>query len=416
MNMFYTGLGISRSLGEHGVSVVGLTAQRGIYGNYTRYAHVRRCPDSREASEELLEALIRIGEEIGSRSIIFPTRDDDCLFLDRFRVELDPYFIPVLPPSAALRRCLDKWETYLLAKDAGVPTPGCYLVEDEDQLADVSAKVGFPCVLKPVSSHDWRKGANWKVVGARKAIGISSQRELLREYTKVARAGKRVLIQEMIPGDDNCLTIVACYLDRASNWVAAFGTRKLAQSPAGFGTGCVVQAIECPDLHERTVRLLRTIGYSGIAEVEYKWDSRNEQFQLIEINPRPWDQHRLGASSGVDLIYLAYCEHAGLPKPAFVPRIFGHKWIAEDAFFMMILRLLWKRDRSLWSVLRTVQGKRVYAIWSWKDPLPLLLYLLRRFVPGLLSEVRRFLWSALKVRMLAKGAEREKGTVYESHL
>ena len=33
MNMFYTGLGIARSLGEHGVSVIGLSAHRRIYGN-----------------------------------------------------------------------------------------------------------------------------------------------------------------------------------------------------------------------------------------------------------------------------------------------------------------------------------------------------------------------------------------------
>jgi hypothetical protein len=38
MNMFYTGLGIARSLGERGVPVVGLTARRGAYGNWTRYA------------------------------------------------------------------------------------------------------------------------------------------------------------------------------------------------------------------------------------------------------------------------------------------------------------------------------------------------------------------------------------------
>ena len=48
MNMFYTGLGIARSLGEQGIRVIGLTAHRGIYGNFTRYATLRACPDSRE--------------------------------------------------------------------------------------------------------------------------------------------------------------------------------------------------------------------------------------------------------------------------------------------------------------------------------------------------------------------------------
>ena len=44
MNMFYTGLGIARSLGEKGIPVIGLSAHRGVYGEYTRYAKIMRSP------------------------------------------------------------------------------------------------------------------------------------------------------------------------------------------------------------------------------------------------------------------------------------------------------------------------------------------------------------------------------------
>ena len=377
---------------------------------------MRRCPDSRDAPEELLTALLKLGGEIGQRSVIFPTRDDDCLFLDRFRSELSKDFIPVLPPSPALRACLNKWETYLLAKQAGVPTPRCYLVENQEHLRRVSEEVTFPCVLKPVSSHDWRRAANWELVGARKAIGILSQEELLAEYVVVARADQRALIQEMVPGDDDCLMIAACYLDGESNWVAGFNTQKLVQSPAGFGTGCIVQTVDRPDLFAPSLRLLHAMRFTGIAEVEYKWDARSDNFQLIEVNPRPWDQHRLGNSSGLDLVYLAYCEHAGMPSPVLAPRLGGHKWIAEDAFFMAVLRLAWRRDPKLWSIIRLARGNRVYAIWSWKDPLPGLVYLVASFLPGLVSTGTRFLWSALTARRRAKAEPQERGTLHDSHL
>ncbi|MGA7414065.1 MAG: hypothetical protein WBW33_26560, partial [Bryobacteraceae bacterium] len=84
MNMFYTGIGIARSLGERGIPVIGLTAKP-IYGNYTRYAHVRRSPDSRDEPERLLAVLSQLGKELPSRAVIFPTRDDDVVFLDRHR-------------------------------------------------------------------------------------------------------------------------------------------------------------------------------------------------------------------------------------------------------------------------------------------------------------------------------------------
>ena len=41
-------------------------------------------------------------------------------------------------------------------------------------------EVTYPCVLKPVSAHQWRQGNNWQIVGSRKAIGISSRKGTAR--------------------------------------------------------------------------------------------------------------------------------------------------------------------------------------------------------------------------------------------
>src|SRR5437879_3800717 len=83
---------------------------------------------------------------------------------------------------------------------------------------------------------NWRKAGNWDLVGARKAIGISSREQLLSEYADIARADPRALLQQMVPGGDDSLLIAACYLDRESNMVAGFNIQKLVQSPEGFGT------------------------------------------------------------------------------------------------------------------------------------------------------------------------------------
>src|SRR5262249_19360716 len=157
MNMFYTGLGIARSLGERGFPVIGLSAQRGIYGNFTRYAKTVFCPDSRNEPEALLAFLLQWGAKNRERAIVFPTRDDDVLFLDRYRRELEPYFILAIAPGEALEACLNKWETYLWARKAGVPAPKSWIVDGERSLAAVLPEVTYPCVMKPVSSHDWRK-------------------------------------------------------------------------------------------------------------------------------------------------------------------------------------------------------------------------------------------------------------------
>lgn len=403
MNMFYTGLGIARSLGEHGIPVIGLSSQRGVYGNFTRYARTVRCADSRNEPEQLLAYLLEMGRQIEHRSVIFPTRDDDVLFLDRYRRELEPYFVPVVPESSVLRACLDKWETYLCAQRAGVMTPQCWLVEEEQDLRRVAADLTYPCVLKPVAAHHWRRGGNWEIVGGRKAIAISSWEQLVAEYAGIARADRRILLQEMISGSDDNLVIAACYLDRQSNWVAGFNTQKLLQVPEGFGTGCIVQAAHRPELFGAAVRLLQDLRFTGIAEVEFKWNAAKSEYQLIEINPRPWDQHRLGKSCGTDLVFLAYCEYAGVSRPAVVPRVSEDKWIAEDVFVVTALRLLWNRDPKLRMLFRLARGKRIYAIWSARDPLPLLAYLFTHFIPQLIATAARAIWATFNVTFPGRG-------------
>jgi len=401
MNMYYTGLGIARSLGEHGIPVIGLSASRGVYGNFTRYGTTVLAPDSKDDPQNLLACLLKLGGQMGSGSIIFPTRDADVIFLDRYRDELRPYFVPFIAERGALAACLDKWETYLCARRAGVPTPQCWLIDSDEALRRSLPEIPYPCVLKPVVAYSWRTSANWDQVGRRKAIGISSEAELLTEYARISRADQRALVQEMIPGDDRNLVIAACCLDRQSNWIAGFNTRKLVQIPEGFGTGCIVEAVQRPELFDPALKLLRQIHFTGIAEVEFKWNAARSEYQLIEINPRPWDQHRLGKGCGTDLAWLAYCEYAGIQRPPVASRPSAEKWIAEDGFVAEALLLLWRRDPKLRSLIHLARGKRIYGIWSARDPLPSLAYWTMVLIPRLTAAAFRSAWTAVKSKVSA---------------
>src|SRR5258708_17981967 len=188
-------------------------------------------------------------------------------------------------------------------------------------------------------------------------------------------------------------------MDRESNMVAGFNTQKLLQVPEGFGTGCIVQAAEHPRLFEPTIRLLQALHFTGIAEVEYKWNACKSEYELIEIKPRPWDQRRLGKSCGADLVYLAFCDYAGLARPAVRRHSSADKWIAEDAFVETAFRLFWKRDPKLKSLFQLARGNRIYAISSARAPLPFLAYAIVRFIPRLAAAAIRVIRSAVSSRM-----------------
>jgi D-aspartate ligase len=390
LNMFYTGLGIARSLGARGIRVIGLSAHRGIYGNFTRYAEIRRAPDSRDNPQELLAYLLAHAAEFEG-SVVYPTRDDDVLFLDRNRHRLAAHYRLVLPSPDALRIALDKSETARAAETVGVPYPRCFSVADVASLEEAAQNLMYPCVMKPVSAHHWRKSGNWEAVGRRKAIPVSSAEELRAQYAAIARAEPRVLLQEIVPGPDENLWIAACYVDQRGKLVAGFTAQKVIQVPEGFGTGCLVRTADAPDVMEKAGRMLESIGFSGIAEVEFKIDGRTGELKLIEINPRPWDQHRLGHLCGVDLIHIAWSDLTGIPLPAIPKQKTGQNWIAEDVFFLLLLRSLLKRDGNFKPLLRMIRGERMYGIWSASDPLPLLGFVGLRFGPELIASIPKYL-------------------------
>jgi D-aspartate ligase len=384
MNMFYTGLGIARSLGQQNVRVIGLSAHRRSYGNATRYAEIRRAPDSRCQPELLLRYLLRLADELPDCGVIFPTRDDDVIFLDRFRRELEGRFSLILPNSAALAYCVDKWHTFEIAQQAGIQSPRTWAIRNRADLERARLETSYPCVLKPVSAYQWRQEDNWAAVGRRKAIPLSSAAELVTEYAKVEPIGD-ALLQEIVPGPDDHLYVAACHIDQNGRLAAAFTARKLLQVPNGFGTGCVVEVVDRPDLLMAAERLLHAMGFTGIAEVEFKLDANTGNYKLIEVNPRPWDQHRLGAAAGADVIVSAYRDACGLSS--LVVRTGGEsrKWIADDVFCLALLGSLAGRGASLRKLLRVARGRRVYAIGSWRDPLPFLALVVLQLAPELIG-------------------------------
>jgi D-aspartate ligase len=413
MNMFYTGLGIARSLGSQGIPVIGLSSHKKCYGNFTRFAKTVFAPDSRHQPEALLAVLVDLGRKLGKRSVIFPTRDDDVVFLDRYRQQLEPYYSITVPQADVLSACLNKWETSLWARSTGVPSPKTWIAANDEDIRKISSEVSYPAVLKPVAAYQWRQGGNWEIVQGRKAIGVSSREQLLAEYSTIAAVGENVLIQEMIPGDDNCLLIVACYVDQNSKLVASFNTQKLLQIPRGFGTGCIVQSTSCPELLEPTRKLLEGMRFTGIAEVEYKWNSVRQEYQLIEINPRPWDQHILGTACGVDLASFAYFEHAGLPMPIAQRNSIQWKWVAEDAFVMAALGSIFKGTSEIRTLFRLARGRRIFALWAGNDPKPFFAWVFFSLLPTLGGTGLHILGKFGQRVTIASSAKKE--AIYEGH-
>lgn len=368
LNTHHTGLGIARNLGPLGVRVIGLTAHPGFPGNHSRWLEYRPSADSLLAPDALRDQLIALSRELGVCPVLFPTRDHDIVFINRYRSDLEArYLIPFADP-AVIDSVMNKDRLFEIARSVGIAVPETVAVNrPEDRFK--ARGLRYPCVCKPVYASQWRKPGIWEAVGRQKAVKLDSYVQFEAFYERVVGFDPVVTVQQWVPGEEEDLLIFGSYCNRSSEVVASFTARKRIQIPPLMGTGVIVEAVPIERLREPCAALLNASRFVGISEIEFKRDPRDDRIYLIELNPRHWDQHRLGAAAGVNLSQVAYFDAIGHPNPSMVQSSGSIAWVAEAEFTRHAARALLGRA-PLRDLGKLAAARHTFSVFDASDLRP----------------------------------------------
>jgi D-aspartate ligase len=368
LNTHHTGLGIARNLGPLGIRVIGLTAHASFPGNRSRWLEYRPSADSLLAPEALRDQLLRLSIELGTSLVLFPTRDHDIVFINRHRSELqDRFLIPFAEP-AVIDAVMNKDRLFEIARTVGISVPETVAVnrpEDRVKARDLR----YPCVCKPVYASQWRKPGIWEAVGRQKAVKLDSYAQFEAFYERVVGFDPVVTVQQWVPGEEEDLLIFGSYCNRSSEVVAFFTARKRIQIPPLMGTGVIVEALPIERLREPSAALLKAARFFGISEIEFKRDPRDDRIYLIELNPRHWDQHRLGAVAGVNLSQVAYVDAIDRPIPRMTQSSGSIAWVAEAEFARHAARAMLGRA-PLSDLGKFAAPRRTFSVFDASDLRP----------------------------------------------
>jgi predicted ATP-grasp superfamily ATP-dependent carboligase len=368
LNMHYTGLGIARALQGCGAGAIfGLGAHERMFGNFSRYCEYVRSPDTLLAPEQCRDFLLDFATRFASKPLLFPTRDHDLQFIAKYYSQLTERYSVVAAPPDMLQRILNKATFYAIAEEAGIPYPATAWINCRSDIERVEHSLTFPVIAKPVYSTQWRKKEMWELVGRQKALVIESYDALTAFYSRIEDVDPLMHVQEFIPGSDTDLFVFGSYVSAHGSDIRYFTGRKLLQYPPRSGTGVAVRACPVPEIVDASERLLSCVGYHGVSELEYKLDRRNGRYVLIEMNPRFWDQHGVGAAVGVNLAQCAYLDltRGALPEQRQDPE--PYTWIAEDAYLMSFLLNLRTRAYSLKDFAAALTGRTALAVFERDD-------------------------------------------------
>jgi predicted ATP-grasp superfamily ATP-dependent carboligase len=183
-----------------------------------------------------------------------------------------------------------------------------------------------------------------------------------------------MMISEIIPGDDSQFFHYRSYIDGKDNVLAEICTQKLQQIPPGFGVARVSRTVPMIDaLRVHTLDLLRSLHYRGVSSAEYKYDTRDEQYKLIEINSRPVIPELLFTEAGVNFSHISYLDLVeGVQRdvPAYDPEIY---WIDQFGEFYEMVRTFAGGRPAFGNYFRPYRKHRmVFCVPFFKDPLPAL--------------------------------------------
>ena len=148
-----------------------------------------------------------------------------------------------------------------------------------------------------------------------KAWRADDRASLLARYDEAAAlvGADHVIIQELIPGGGEAQFSYAAVCDRGSP-LAALVARRRRQYPIDFGyTSTFVETAVRPEVEGAGRRFLAALGFTGLAEVEFKYDRRDGRYKILDVNPRIWTWAALGAAAGVDFPYVMWRLARGEP-------------------------------------------------------------------------------------------------------
>ncbi len=364
------GLQTARVLHDLGIPVIGITNDPRHFAARTNAC--RRVYQADIHNGGFLALLDRLRPEFASGAVLFPCTDQSALLVSRYRHELAPAYLTGLADHATMVMLADKTEFARLAERLQLHTPHTEVLSRRHDAERAAATMTFPALLKPAL-----KTARWKQGTTTKVSVVESPDQFLTAYDDLAPWAETMVLQQFIPGGDDQLYTCNAYFDREHRLRAAFVSRKVRQWPPRVGTASLAQPAHNEEVVDLATRLFQAAHFTGLAYLELKYDTRTDQYVLIEANVgRPTGRSAMSEAAGVPLLATMYADVLDRSLPANREQNHSHvHWVDDRRDLLAAVRLCGRGELTVAQWRRSLRGPRVHAVASARDPIPFALEL-----------------------------------------
>ena len=304
-------------------------------------------------------------------TLILPTGDDALEFLNTHREVLSNGFILGIPDRNTVNIFSDKKNTALFSQKNRIPHPVSFYPKSAEELIDMAASMSYPIVLKPTVMHTFHRQFG------KKAYLCKTPEELIERAETISKTYPvdQLIIQEFLQGGPQNLFSYGVFAVNGVPiaWIIA---NRIRQNPMDFGNS-TTYAITCyiPEIEEIAKKILSTTNYTGLAEIEFMYNSKNSRYEMLEVNTRAWKWHTLSELLGFGFLDEMIRYHNKLPS-LFTPKNRQVGWIDSITDIAVSLKEILHRRMSLKHWIKSYRISKIHAAWAISDPLPSIMYLL----------------------------------------
>lgn len=229
--------------------------------------------------------------------VLLPVFIQKIKFISRYKESFQPLTNFVVPNLEDFITANNKWKLNNFLEENNIKKPITY---DIDRLNEVKDNLIFPVLLKPVYG-----------VGGEGIIKVENIKELIAK-SKYIDPNDKYVIQNYIHGYDIDMSVLC-----ENGKILAFTIQKgiLKRNVDSFEAPIGIQFLYEDKIFNTIQKTMTALDWSGVAHIDLRYDSKENDFKIIEINPRYWGSLEGSEKVGVNFPYLHCLTSLGIEYP-----------------------------------------------------------------------------------------------------
>ena len=311
--------------------------------------------------EAFVQILNQYAKEHEEKILTISTNETYSLFLARNRQELNENLIFFQQEEKKILSLMNKEKFYKTYKNSCLSFPETYYFDVAKD--SIIPTMNYPMIVKPANVISYN---HIQSEGKKKIYKINSQEELEKTIALIKKTGykDRLILQEFISGDDSHLFDSVVYVDRNLQVkVISFAqigiqerTKSMVGNAAALINGLNTFDGDCEKTKKNIIEFMEKLGMNGFFEIDMKYDEKQKEFKVLEINARQGRcsyylvplKANLVKIMAEDLLFnreLSFMDLKEKVLLSFIPKKILIKYCSNEEFKKEALRL-WKKRVS----------------------------------------------------------------------